>query len=297
VSYNLPKFCPNATWNPNATTFAGQTFLGDKPVYVFVNNLNTVYIVVSGTSLVQVWLQGNVTPTRNISNGLDKPMSVFVNFVGDMYIDNRKSSKRVEKWSANSSTGQSVMSVTNSCTGLFIDLNETLYCSMANSHQVVKRSLNSSGTTVVVAAGNGTGGAAANDLNGPQGIFVDFQFKLYVADTDNDRIQTFMPGNLTGTTVCVNITSASPTTLSKPTGVVLDADGYLFIVDMNNNRIIGQSSNGFRCVAGCGASGSSQNQLKHPQALSFDSNGNLFVADKQNDRVQKFWLLTNSCSE
>ena len=237
VSYNLPKFCPNATWDSKANTFADSNVLTDKPVHIFVNDLNTVYVAVSGNSLVQAWLQGNATPTRTISSGFDKPLSLFVNILSDIYIDHGKNSKRVEKWSTNSSSGQVVMTVTDSCNGLFIDLNETLYCSMEASDKVVKRSLNSGGTSVAVAAGSGTGGSTANDLSGPQGIFVDFQFNLYVADTNNNRIQCFTYGSLAGTTVAGSTTPNTTITLSQPTGVVLDADRYLFIVDMNNSRI------------------------------------------------------------
>ena len=75
------------------------------------------------------------------------------------------------------------MNVNSSCTGLFIDINDTLYCSMySNHHQVVKRWLNDTDMTSTIAAGTGTSGSASNELNGPDGIFVDVNFDLYVAD-------------------------------------------------------------------------------------------------------------------
>jgi sugar lactone lactonase YvrE len=132
-------------------------------------------------------------------------------------------------------------------------------------------------------------------LYNPQGIYVDINFNLYVADSRNNRIQLFQSGQLNATTIAGN---GAPETimLNNPTDVVLDADGYIFIVDSKNYRIVGSGPNGFRCIVGCsGASGSLSNQLNSPQAMAFDSYGNIFVTDYNNNRIQKFLLATNSC--
>jgi sugar lactone lactonase YvrE len=54
---------------------------------------------------------------------------------------------------------------------------------------------------VVVVAGTGVSGSAANQLNSPNGIVVDLNFTLYVADYENNRVQRFWYGELNGTTV------------------------------------------------------------------------------------------------
>ncbi|CAF0715551.1 unnamed protein product [Adineta steineri] len=132
-------------------------------------------------------------------------------------------------------------------------------------------------------------------LNSPRGIFVDIKFNLYVADCINDRVQLFQFGQLNGTTV-VGHGANNTIDLDCPVGIVFDDDGYLFISDSQNNRIIGSSSNGFRCIIGCiSTSGSASNQLNHPQMISFDSYGNLYVVDAYNDRIQKFLLTSNTC--
>jgi hypothetical protein len=118
---------------------------------------------------------------------------------------------------------------------------------------------------------------------------------LYVADSGNDRIQQFMLGQSNGTTVAGGGTSGN-ISLNNPTGVVLDGDGYLFITDSNNGRIVGESSNGFRCLIGCsGSSGSTPSILSSPHMMNFDTYGNIFVVDAGNSRIQKFLLSTNSC--
>jgi streptogramin lyase len=169
---------------------------------------------------------------------------------------------------------------------------------MNDKNQVVKRWLCSNVTKVTMVAGTGVDGSGPKKLSGPYGIFVDINFDLYVADYGNNRIQRFQSGQRNGTTVAGFKSSVTTISLNGPTGVVLDADKHLFIVDSDNNRIVGSGSEGFRCIVGCSKSpGSESNKLKEPWSLSFDSLGNIFVTDWGNSRIQKFVLLTNSCSK
>jgi hypothetical protein len=186
------------------------------------------------------------------------------------------------------------MYVGSACYGLFVDINNTLYCSLQDLDQVVTKSLNSDSNIAIIVAGNGTAASPSNMLSHPQGIFVDINLDLYVADYGNNRIQLFQSGQLNATTIAGSESPNTTITLSGPTGIVLDADGYLFIVENNKNRIIGSGPDGFRCIAGCSGNGSASNQLSSPQTLSFDSYGNMFVTDWGNNRIQKFILLTNS---
>ena len=131
----------------------------------------------------------------------------------------------------------------------------------------------------------------------PNGIFVDFNFTLYVADSNNNRIQRFGAGQMNAATVAGN-GAPGTITLNYPTDIILDDDGYLFIVDRYNHRIVGSGPDGFRCVAGCsGISGSASNQLYYPQGMAFDSYGNIWVTDTNNRRIQKFILKANSCGK
>ena len=134
-------------------------------------------------------------------------------------------------------------------------------------------------------------------LNKPQGIFVDKNLNLYVADCLNDRIQLILPGQLNGTTLAINGSNGT-FTLACPTDIALDMDDYLFITDALNNRILGLGPFGFRCIVGCtGTTGVASYQLDHPHSLSFDSKGNLFVIEYSNNRLQKFFLSSNSCGK
>ncbi len=233
---------------------------------------------------------------RNISGNLTSPFGIYVSITGDVYVDNGYSYGRVDQILFNTSTTSAVMRVNGSCYGLFIDLNNYLYCSMKDYHQVVKLLLNNGTTIPTIAAGNGSAGSESNMLNSQGGIYVDGNLNLYVADCGNDRIQVFQSGQLNGVTVAG--TGASGTiSLACPTGVVLDANGYLFIVDSNNHRIVGAGANGFRCIVGCSGGGSTIAQLAFPQSMAFDSYGNVFVTDRNNSRIQKFSRQRINCCE
>jgi hypothetical protein len=247
---------------------------------------------------IQIWMNDTINPTRTIAGSIVQPFSIFVTTNGDIYVDNGGSNGRVDKWTLNSNTSIPVMYINSACYGLFVDINDTLYCSMRDQHQVAKKWLNDSINASTMVAGTGITGSDTNMLNEPHGIFVDINFDLYVTDSYNHRIQLFSSGQSNGITVAGSGSSTTTIALNYPIGVVLDADKYLFIVDINNHRIVGSGPNGFRCLVGCsGSSGSASNQLNHPATLSFDSFGNVFVTDQYNDRIQKFVLSSNSCGK
>ena len=238
--------------------------------------------------------EDEINPTKINLDNFTEPISLFVTSNGDIYIDDGKTNGQVRKWVAQKRTFDIVMYVKSSCYSLFVDTNNTLYCSMYNDHYVVKISLNDPDTTLpVVAAGIGSRGSAFNEINLPMGIFVDVNFDLYVADCGNDRIQLFESGDLNGITVAGSRSPTPTTNLNCPSGIVLDVDKNLFIVDLGNDRIVVLSLNGSRCLVGCYRGGSQSDQLFNPFSFSFDRFGNIFVADDYNHRIQKFKYLEN----
>ncbi|CAF4113457.1 unnamed protein product, partial [Adineta steineri] len=250
ISFNQPKFCPSTTWNSNAITFANASIAGACSNVIFINKTNGIYITENCNSQVQVWLEGNMTPVRTISSGLNHPQGLFVKTNDNVFIDNAGYNGRVEKWMLNSTFGRIVMNVTGPCYSLFVDINNTIYCSIGTQNMVVKVLLNSGAVVPTIAAGTGGAGSSASMLSNPHGIFVDNSLTLYVADCNNNRIQSFEYNQSNATTIAG--TGASGTiSLSCPTGIMFDADEYLFIVEYGGSRIIGSSFIGFRCIAGC----------------------------------------------
>ncbi|CAF1566698.1 unnamed protein product, partial [Adineta steineri] len=299
LSFNQPKFCLTATWNSNGIIFADRSIVGQGPVAIFVSTNNTIYVANGENNTIVIWQEESVNPTKIIRGSFTEPQSLFVTSNGDIYIaDGSTKNGRVQKWIAETNTFVTVMNVSSSCWGLFVDINDTLYCSVKDHHQVVKRTLrNSAMASNRVAAGTGIKGSDSNQLNSSRGIFVDVNLDLYVADCGNNRVQLFQSGESRGITVA-GYTSRNPTiTLDCPTGIILDVEKYLFIVDNTNHRIVGSDVNGFRCLVGCYQEGSQYNQLNHPSSFSFDRSGNILVTDQSNHRVQKFQYIEESCSK
>ena len=295
LSFNQPKFCPTASWNPSAITFANQSIVGVRPTSIFVNTNNTIYVTNQANNTILVWDEDSGNLTNIISDDFISSNSLFVTVNGDLFIDDGQNNSRVQKWIATTNRFVTVMKVNASCYGLFFDRSENLYCSIYNQHRVVKGSLTDGDTALVtVVAGTGVAGPASNELYQPLGIFVDVNMFLYVADCGNDRVQLFQSRASTGITVAGSGSPHPTINLDCPSAIVLDSERYLFIVDTWSHRIVGSGVNGFRCLVGCYGAGSQSNQLRGPMSFSFDRSGNMFVNDRFNHRIQKF-MHVESC--
>ncbi|CAF1188688.1 unnamed protein product, partial [Adineta ricciae] len=296
VSFYQPKFCPNVTWNTKATTFVGTNVIGTQLMSIFIDTNDNIYVSSTQYNQVIVWSKNSTTPTAYISGNLKQPCGLFVTTAGDIFVDNGFSYGRIERFSSNGTQYSPAMYISSYCNGLFIDANDTLYCSINQAHVVVKRSLNSNSSATSIAAGkSNNSGYALDKLYKPNGLFVDNDFNLYVADSGNARIQRFQLDQLNATTIVGNGSNQS-VPLSYPTGIMFDADNNLYIADYHANRIIIFAAGGYRCLPSCSTTaGPGSTQLNAPSCMAFDRYGNMFVADQLNGRVQKFTLLTNSC--
>ena len=284
---NRPKLARNARWNSDAITVANHSLLQYSPTRIFVNKNDTWYVATDTQHPILSGNGVNGTP-MTIGHGLQ---SLFVADNGDMYTYDDLTTD-ITMQSANTNNSVPVMIIGSRCEDLFVSTNNTMYCSIREMNQVVTKSLGDPTNTFSIVAGTGCYGTTSDMLAQQIGIFVDLSFSLYVADSENSRIQRFLTGDMNAITLAGD-TAPGTIHLDYPVDVVLDGEGYLFIVDADNNRIIGSGPHGFRCVAVCtNTSGSASNQLMHPQSMSFDSDGNIWVADTGNDRLQKFTLNT-----
>ena len=181
--------------------------------------------------------------------------------------------------------------------GVYIDAGGNIFVSDNGNNRIVKFSAGSTAGTqgIIVAGGNGSG-SAANQLSGPNAVFVDSAGNIYVADGANNRIQKFPAGSTSATngiTVAGGNGFGSAANQISPSGIYVDHAGNLYVPDYFNNRIqkfpMGSTSatNGVT-IAGGNGQGSAANQLSGPNAVYIDIAGNIYVADGYNSRIQKF---------
>lgn len=292
MSYNQPELSSCTQWNPDGITFADETIINFDPINVFVDRNNTVYAVDDYNDRIYIRHASSTIGTAIILDLGFNPFGIFVTINEEIYVGNEDTCE-VERWLRNETKGIVVMHTATHCHGLFIDIANYLYCSLYHEHQIMKQSLNASTNMSTIVAGNSSSGSASNMLRYPQGIFVDINFDLYVADCGNNRVQLFKFGQRDGITVAGTARTLN-VILKCPTAVFMDDDGCLFIVDRDNHRIVRLDLNGVYCVVGCsGTNGATSNQLNEPFDVAFDSYGNIFVVDSENDRIQKFNLITN----
>jgi ELWxxDGT repeat protein len=114
----------------------------------------------------------------------------------------------------------------------------------------------------------GTGGLASLGMIGgllksPQGIFLDSEDNIYIADTHNNAIKKLSSRGI--------ISTILDTGLSSPSGVVVNADGTVFITDTGNNCI--------KMISKDGIVSTFASVLNGPTGITIDSSGSVYFAD------------------
>ncbi len=129
-------------------------------------------------------------------------------------------------------------------------------------------------------------GSTTGRFNHPRGLALDSSRNLYVADSDNHRIQMLNTSNGTWTAFGSQGTAAGQ--FNQPFAVALDPGSNLLVADCNNNRLQRRSAaNGVWTVWGGPNIGSGQGQFNGPYDVVVDPAFNVYVADHYNHRVQR----------
>lgn len=156
--------------------------------------------------------------------------------------------------------------------------------------------------TVSTIAGNGLPGF----LNGvgtnarftyPQGIAIDGQNNIYVADGGNNCIRKITPAGVVTTFAGNNIRGfadgrSDTAEFSGPIDVAVDAQGNVYATDISNFRIRKVSGGFVTTLAGSGLSGFADGpantaKFSFTEGIAVDVQGNVYVADKDNQRIRK----------
>jgi hypothetical protein len=180
---------------------------------------------------------------------------------------------------------------------------------------------------IYTVVGNGTSGftatpgpADSNPLDNPNGVSIDAQGNLVIADTGNDSIEvvpdstgTFYDKSMTAQYLYTVAGGPASPQLNGPAGVALDAHGNVVIADTRNHRVqvLAEATGTFYGVSmnfgtaytvagdatnvtggytgdGVPATGTSMpsGELRFPRSVAVDAQGNLVIADTGNNRVR-----------
>ncbi len=162
--------------------------------------------------------------------------------------------------------------------------------------------------TIATIVGNGNAGlygdggqALAAALHVPQGLVVDSNYNMYIADTLNHSVRRVSPDGIID-----SITGNRPgfsgddgpsrdALVNFPTSVALDGANNLYIVDQGNRRVrrISATTGVITTVAGSdspflGDGGMAAfARLDKPQSVAVDGLGNVYITDSVQNRIRK----------
>ncbi|MBI5230678.1 MAG: 6-bladed beta-propeller [Coriobacteriales bacterium] len=138
----------------------------------------------------------------------------------------------------------------------------------------------------------GRPGTGPADLDHPNGIAIDRSGRIYVADSNNQRVAAFdaagVPLWRLGVPAADFTRGARP--FNVPRGVAIMPDGDVIVVDALDHVLVRLSADG-KQVARYGQRGVAPGELNFPNSIDVDGD-RLLVADKENNRVQVLRLET-----
>lgn len=267
------------------TTLAGQTTSGTND-----GAGNTAQF--SNPSALAVDANGNVfvADTANSSIREVTPLGGVTTFAGKTGV-----------LGTNDGTGSAARF--NSPFGIVIDTNGNMFVGDTHSHTIRKITTDGVVTTFagkIAQQGTNDGAALSAGFSFPEGVAVDSDGNLYVADDGNNTIRKITSDGSVSTLVgTAGVTGSSDGTGSaakffRPFGLTVDHNGNVYVGDTDNNLIRKITPGGVVTTIGgtAGVSGSlegsgSDAQFSSPEGVAVDAEGNVYVADAENHTIRK----------
>ncbi|QDS14744.1 NHL repeat-containing protein [Xanthomonas arboricola] len=174
----------------------------------------------------------------------------------------------------------------NTPSGIAFDTAGNLYIADTGNHAIRKRTPQGVVTTL---AGDGSAGfrdgaAAQARFNGPIGVAVDAEGRVYVADTYNDRIRVIAPDGQVSTLAGGALPGMADgvgdqARFDTPTDLKVDAHDVVWVADMRNDAIRRIAPDGSVSTLIGGDPADLSPLLHRPMTLALTHDGVLYVGD------------------
>ncbi len=119
-------------------------------------------------------------------------------------------------------------------------------------------------------------GSCKGQFDDPYDIACDSTGKMYVADSDNSRIQIFTADG-------IFIRMLSRNGIQLPISITIDSNDTVYVGDFNH-RILVYTCDG-KLITYFGGNGTQSGRFNYPRGLAVDSCGVLYVCDRNNGKT------------
>jgi sugar lactone lactonase YvrE len=124
-------------------------------------------------------------------------------------------------------------------------------------------------------------GKENGQLNFPRGLAVDSAGNIFVADTNNDRLQKFSPaGNFLNV---IGKRGQGPGEFVEPGGIAVDPNGNIYVGDVSNKRVQKLKPDGTFVAEWKGPEGGIL-----PRDIALGPDNSIYIADQGNSRIVRF---------
>ena len=188
--------------------------------------------------------------------------------------------------------GQGAAAAFNTPSGIALDRHGNLYVADTGNHAIRKVTPQGLVSTL---AGGGTpgfadGAGAQARFNGPMGVTVGPDDRIYVADTWNDRIRVITPDGQVSTLAGGALPGwedgiGAMARFDTPTDVKLDAHGNLWVADLQNNALRTISPDG--TVSTRVGQRDGERVLWGPMTMAITHDDVVYVGERQTGRVRQ----------